>query len=77
MHGLYLCWQVFLCLGGLSYEEEEPVISLLFDIFHLCFGGQQCGPQDRIAMQIAARYGMTRDYKEARPLAGTGRLGFD
>lgn len=47
-------------------KKKNPVISLLFDIYHLCFGGQQCGPQDRIAMQIAARYGMTEDYKEAR-----------
>lgn len=29
-------------------------------------GGQQCGVQDRIAMQIAARYGMTQEYKTAR-----------
>ena len=29
-------------------------------------GGQQCGVQDRIAMQIAARHGKIQEYKKAR-----------
>ena len=29
-------------------------------------GGQRVGSQDRLALQIAAQYGMTTEYKEAR-----------
>lgn len=47
-------------------KRKPPFISLLLDIWHLLVGGQQCGVQDRIAMQIAARYGMTHEYKTAR-----------
>lgn len=47
-------------------KRKPPFISLLLDIWHLLVGGQQCGVQDRIAMQIAARHGMTQEYKTAR-----------
>lgn len=47
-------------------KRKPPFISLLLDIWHLLVGGQQCGAQDRIAMQIAARHGMTQEYKTAR-----------
>lgn len=47
-------------------KRKPPFISLLLDIWHLLMGGQQCGVQDRIAMQIAARHGMTQEYKTAR-----------
>ena len=40
--------------------------SIFLDVWHLLMGGQQVGPYDRIAMQIAARYGMTQEYKIAR-----------
>ena len=46
--------------------KQTPVVALLLDVWHLLMGGQQVGPHDRIAMQIAARYGMTKEYKEAR-----------
>ena len=39
---------------------------LLLDIWHFLFGGQQLTPQDRIALQIAAKYGLTKEYKMAR-----------
>ena len=41
---------------------------LLLDIWHFLFGGQQLTPQDRIALQIAAKYGLTKEYKIARRL---------
>lgn len=47
-------------------KRKPPFISLLLDIWHLLVGGQQCGVQDRIAMQIAARHGKTQEYKTAR-----------
>lgn len=47
-------------------KRKPPFISLLLDIWHLLVGGQQCGVQDRIAMQIAARHGKTQKYKTAR-----------
>ena len=47
-------------------KRKPPFISLLLDIWHLLMGGQQCGVQDRIAMQIAARHGKTQEYKTAR-----------
>ena len=47
-------------------KRKPPFISLLLDIWHLLMGGQQCGVQDRIAMKIAARHGMTQEYKTAR-----------
>ena len=47
-------------------KRKPPFISLLLDIWHLLVGGQQCGVQDRIAMKIAARHGMTQEYKTAR-----------
>ena len=47
-------------------KRKPPFISLLLDIWHLLVGGQQCGVQDRIAMQIATRHGMTQEYKTAR-----------
>ena len=46
--------------------KQTPVIALLLDVWHLLLGGQQVGPQDRLAMRIAARYGMTKEYKMAR-----------
>ena len=45
---------------------KNPVMQLLLDFFHFLFGGQAYYSQDRIAMRIAARYGMTEDYKMAR-----------
>ena len=39
---------------------------LLLDIWHFLFGGQQLTSQDRIALQIAAKYGLTKEYKMAR-----------
>ena len=47
-------------------KRKPPFISLLLDIWHLLVGGERCGVQDRIAMQIAARHGMTQEYKTAR-----------
>lgn len=47
-------------------KRKPPFISLLLDIWHLLVGGQQCGVQDRIGMKIAARHGMTHEYKKAR-----------
>ena len=47
-------------------KRKPPFISLLLDIWHLLVGGQQCGVQDRIAMQIAARHGKIQEYKMAR-----------
>ncbi|MCR5044629.1 MAG: hypothetical protein K6A93_10950 [Bacteroidaceae bacterium] len=46
--------------------KKHPVIEFLLDFFHFFFGGERCGARDRIAMRIAARYGMTEDYKMAR-----------
>ena len=46
--------------------KKNMIQSLLLDVWHLLLGGQQVGPHDRIAMQIAARYGMTKEYKTAR-----------
>ena len=39
---------------------------LLLDIWHFLFGGQRVTSQDRLALQIAAKYGMTKEYKTAR-----------
>jgi hypothetical protein len=39
---------------------------LLLDVWHLLVGGQRLCPQDRTALQLAARFGMTQEYKEAR-----------
>lgn len=47
-------------------KRKPPFISLLLDIWHLLVGGQRCGVQDRIAMQIAARHGKIQEYKKAR-----------
>ena len=46
--------------------KQNPVVTLLLDVWHLLLGGQQVGPHDRIAMRIAARYGMVQEYKTAR-----------
>ena len=46
--------------------KKNMIQSLLLDVWHLLLGGQQVGPHERIAMQIAARYGMTKEYKTAR-----------
>ena len=46
--------------------KKNAFHSLLLDIWHFLIGGQQVGPQDRLAMQIAAQYGMTQEYKDAR-----------
>ena len=40
--------------------------NLLLDIFHFLVGGQRVTSQDRLALQIAAKYGMTKEYKMAR-----------
>lgn len=40
--------------------------NIFLDVWHLLMGGQQVGQQDRLALQIAAKYGMTTEYKEAR-----------
>lgn len=40
--------------------------ALLLDILHLLMGGSRICPQDRIALRIAARRGMTHEYKTAR-----------
>lgn len=40
--------------------------NLFLDIWHFLVGGQQVGQQDRLALQIAAQYGMTQEYKTAR-----------
>ena len=39
---------------------------LLLDIFHFLFGGQRVTSHDRLALQIAAKYGLTKEYKTAR-----------
>ena len=39
---------------------------IILDIWHFLMGGQRVGSQDRLALQIAAQYGMTTEYKEAR-----------
>ena len=39
---------------------------LLLDIWHFLFGGQRVTSQDRFALQIAAKYGLTKEYKMAR-----------
>lgn len=46
--------------------KKNAFHSLLLDIWHFLIGGQQVGPQDRLAMQIAAKYGLTKEYKMAR-----------
>ena len=38
----------------------------LVDIWHYLVGGQRVVAQDRLAMQIADKYGLTADYKVAR-----------
>ena len=40
--------------------------NLLLDIFHFLVGGQRVTSQDRLALQIAAKYGLTKEYKTAR-----------
>ena len=40
--------------------------NLFLDIWHLLMGGQRVTAHDRLAMQIAARSGMTQEYKDAR-----------
>ena len=44
----------------------NPVTALLLDIYHFFAGGSRICPQDRIALRIAARHGMTHEYKTAR-----------
>ncbi len=44
----------------------NPVITILHAFYRLYTRSRNYKEQDRIAMQIAARYGMTEDYKEAR-----------
>ena len=39
---------------------------LLLDIWHFLFGGQRVTSQDCLALQIAAKYGLTKEYKMAR-----------
>ena len=46
--------------------KKNMIQSLLLDVWHLMLGGQQVGPHDRIAMRIAARYGMVQEYKTSR-----------
>lgn len=46
--------------------KRNNIITLLLDIWHFLLGGQQCCPQDRKAMRIADRSGMTHEYKTAR-----------
>ena len=46
--------------------KKNAFTRLLLDICHLLMGGQRVCPQDRIALGIAARYGMTQEYKMAR-----------
>lgn len=45
---------------------NNPVLGLLDDIYHLIFGGCRRIPADYAAMRVAARYGMTHEYKTAR-----------
>ena len=45
---------------------KNPVMQLLLDLFHFFFVFERCGVQDRIGMKIAARHGMTHEYKKAR-----------
>lgn len=40
--------------------------NIFLDLWHLLVGGQQLTSQDRIALQIAAKYGLTKEYKMAR-----------
>ena len=40
--------------------------NLLLDILHFLVGGQRVTSQDRLALQIAAKYGLTKEYKTAR-----------
>ena len=40
--------------------------NLLLDIFPFLVGGQRVTSQDRLALQIAAKYGLTKEYKMAR-----------
>ena len=46
--------------------KKNAFTRLLLDICHLLMGGQRVCPQDRIALRIASRYGMTQEYKMAR-----------
>ena len=46
--------------------KKNAFTRLLLDICHLLMGGQRVCPQDRIALGIASRYGMTQEYKTAR-----------
>lgn len=39
---------------------------LFLDIFHFLVGGQRVTSHDRLALQIAAKYGMIKEYKDAR-----------
>ena len=40
--------------------------NLFLDIWHFLVGGQRVTSQDRLALKIAAQYGMTQEYKDAR-----------
>lgn len=40
--------------------------NIFLNVWHLLMSGQQVGQQDRLALRIAARYGMTQEYKMAR-----------
>ena len=40
--------------------------NIFLNVWHLLTSGQQVGQQDRLALRIAARYGMTQEYKMAR-----------
>lgn len=46
--------------------RKNSFIRLLLDIWHFLVGGQQYCPQDRLALRIASRRGMTQEYKDAR-----------
>ena len=49
-----------------NMRKRNAFTTLLLDIWHLLVGGQACCPQDRIALRVAARSGMTHEYKTAR-----------
>ena len=39
---------------------------IILDIWHFLMGGQRVTSHDRLALQIADKYGMTQEYKDAR-----------
>ncbi len=49
-----------------NMRKRNAFTTLLLDIWHLLVGGSRLCPQDRLALQIASRYGLTKEYKEAR-----------